>query len=100
MFLLSYVNWTFHAVCRHLETLYTVAQKSLHGLTQSTVTLFSHWYAKWLRGFNELHLADQAYLVQMLITLGPHGIFCSNCVYLCILIIVQPLVCKTVTRLH
>ena len=30
-------------------------------------------------------LADLALLVKMLITLGPHDIFCSNFVYLCIL---------------
>ena len=30
-------------------------------------------------------LADRALLVKMLITLGPHGIFCSNFVNLCIL---------------
>ena len=29
-------------------------------------------------------LADLAFLVKMLITLVPHGIFCSNFVYLCI----------------
>ena len=30
-------------------------------------------------------LAGQTLLVKMLITLVPHGIFCLNCVYLCIL---------------
>ena len=44
------------------------------------LTLSSHWYAKWRRGFPEHHLADRALLVKMLITLGPHGIFCSNCI--------------------
>ena len=29
--------------------------------------------------------AGRALLVKMLITLEPHGIFCSNCVYICIL---------------
>ena len=45
-------------------------------------------------------LAGQALLVKMLISLGPHGIFCSNFVYLCILNIAQPLICKVVTKLH
>ena len=47
-----------------------------------------------------INLANQALLVNMLITLEPHGIFGLNFVYLCILKIVQPLVCKIVTRLH
>ena len=33
-------------------------------------------------------LADCALLVKMLITLVPHGIFCSNFVYLCILTLI------------
>ena len=37
-------------------------------------------------------------LVKMLITLEPHGIFGPNCM-LAFFKIVQPLVCKTVTRL-
>ena len=44
-------------------------------------------------------LVGRALLVKMLITLEPHGIFGSNFVYLCILNIAQPLVCKIVTRL-
>ena len=42
------------------------------------LTLSSHRYAKWFRGFTEHHLADRALLVKMLITLGQHGIFGSN----------------------
>ena len=37
-------------------------------------------------------LAGRALLVKMLISLGPHGIFCSNFVYLCILNIAQSLI--------
>ena len=44
-------------------------------------------------------LAGLALLVKMLITFVPHGIFCSNIV-LMYFNIAQPLVCKTVTRLH
>ena len=55
---------------------------------------------KWWRGFTEHHLADRAVLVKMLITLGQHGIFCFDFVYLCILNIAQPLMCKMLTRLH
>ena len=64
------------------------------------ITMSSHWYAKWRRGFTEHHLADRALLVKMHITLGPHGILCSHFVYLCILNIAQPLICKMGTRLH
>ena len=42
--------------------------------------------------------AGRGYLVKMLITLEPHDKFESNCM-LVDLNIVQPLVCKTVTRL-
>ena len=45
-------------------------------------------------------LADLALLVKMLITLEPCGSFGSKFLYLCISNIVQPLLCKTVTRLH
>ena len=72
----------------------------LHCVYLCILTLSSNWYAKWLRGFTEHHLADRTLLVKMLITLGPHGIFCSHFVYLCILNIAKPLICKMVTRLH
>ena len=42
--------------------------------------------------------ASHGQLIKMLITLEPHGIFVSNCIRV-YLNIVQPLVCKTVTRL-
>ena len=45
-------------------------------------------------------LAGRALFEKMLITLDPHGIFGSNFVYLCILNIAQPLICKMVMRLH
>ena len=45
-------------------------------------------------------LTGRALLEKVLITVEPHGIFCSKFVYLCILNIAQPLICKMVTRLH
>ena len=45
-------------------------------------------------------LAGLAILVKMLITLEPCGSFCSKFLYFIYFNIVQPLVCKTVTRLH
>ena len=45
-------------------------------------------------------LAGRALLVKMLITVEPHGIFAQILYTYMYFIIVQPLVCKKVMRLH
>ena len=47
-----------------------------------------------------INLAGQALLVKMRKTLGPHGIFLIKFCLVNYFNIFQPLVCKTVTRLH
>ena len=49
--------------------------------------------------FLRINPADRGQLVKMLIVLEPRGIYVDQIAYLFILYIVQPLVCKTVTRL-
>ena len=45
-------------------------------------------------------MAGRAFLVKMLITLEPYGMFGSNFVYLCILTLSSHWYVKKVTRLH
>ena len=66
--------------------------------------VFEHCPAAGMRNGDEasasIILASVALLVKILITLEPCGSFDLNILYLCILNIVQPLVCKLVTWLH
>ena len=64
------------------------------------LTLSSNWYEKVDGASPSIILANPALLVKMLITLERRGAYGSNFEYLCMFNIVQPLVCKTVMRLH